>query len=62
MVGTAVCANGLELGICQMRHWERDVLQQLPIDLNVNISLLYPSPTEEKKLHMTSLALLFPRT
>ncbi|KAJ5270618.1 hypothetical protein N7497_008611 [Penicillium chrysogenum] len=34
----------------------RDVLQQLPIDLNVNISLLYPSPTEEKKLHMTSLA------
>ncbi|CAG8043486.1 unnamed protein product [Penicillium olsonii] len=34
----------------------RDVLRQLPIDLNVNISLLYPSPQEEKRLVMTSLA------
>jgi CDK inhibitor PHO81 len=33
-----------------------DVLRKLPIDLNVNISLLYPSPAEEKMLDMTSLA------
>jgi CDK inhibitor PHO81 len=33
-----------------------DVLRNLPIDLNVNISLLYPSPAEEKMLDMTSLA------
>jgi CDK inhibitor PHO81 len=34
----------------------RDVLCQLPIDLSVNVSLLYPSPVEEKMLDMTSLA------
>ncbi|KAJ5495634.1 Ankyrin repeat protein nuc-2 [Penicillium diatomitis] len=33
----------------------REVLQQLPIDLNVNLSILYPSSVEEKALAMTSL-------
>lgn len=34
----------------------REVLQQLPIDLNINLSVLYPSGSEEKALDMTSLA------
>ncbi|CDM28056.1 Ankyrin repeat protein nuc-2 [Penicillium roqueforti FM164] len=34
----------------------RDVLRYIPIDLNVNISLIYPSAAEEKKLDLTSLA------
>lgn len=34
----------------------RDVLQQLPTDLHVNLSILYPSSAEEKTLDMTSLA------
>ncbi|KAJ5144107.1 Glycerophosphoryl diester phosphodiesterase [Penicillium bovifimosum] len=34
----------------------RDVLAQLPIEFNVNISILYPSPAEEKKLDLSSLA------
>ena len=33
-----------------------EVLNELPIDLNVNLSILYPSVAEEKKLEMTSLA------
>ncbi|XHG00506.1 hypothetical protein AWENTII_003952 [Aspergillus wentii] len=33
----------------------QDVLQQLPIDININLSVLYPSPTEEQTLGMTSL-------
>ncbi|KAJ5542018.1 Glycerophosphoryl diester phosphodiesterase [Penicillium sp. DV-2018c] len=34
----------------------RDVLQHLAIEVNVNISILYPSLAEEKKLGLTSLA------
>ncbi|KAJ5683212.1 hypothetical protein N7462_006377 [Penicillium macrosclerotiorum] len=34
----------------------RDVLRHLPIDLNINLSILYPSGAEEKLLAMTSLA------
>lgn len=34
----------------------RDALRQLPIGVNANISILYPSATEEQKLGMTSLA------
>ena len=34
----------------------RDVLQQLHVDINVNLSVLYPSATEEQTLNMTSLA------
>lgn len=34
----------------------REVLQQLPTDLSVNLSILYPSSAEEKALDMTSLA------
>ncbi|BDD61908.1 hypothetical protein MAP00_006927 [Monascus purpureus] len=34
----------------------REVLQHLPICVNVNISLLYPSAVEEKTLDMTSMA------
>ncbi|OQE21181.1 hypothetical protein PENSTE_c012G06826 [Penicillium steckii] len=34
----------------------RDVLRELPIDLNVNISVVYPSAAEEKTLEMSSLA------
>ncbi|CEO61165.1 Putative Ankyrin repeat protein nuc-2 [Penicillium brasilianum] len=33
----------------------REVLWQLPIDLNVNLSVLYPSSAEEKALGLTSL-------
>ncbi|KAJ5099239.1 hypothetical protein N7532_006240 [Penicillium argentinense] len=33
----------------------RDVLRELPVDLNVNLSILYPSAAEEKALEMTSL-------
>lgn len=33
----------------------QDVLEQLPIGININISTLYPSPTEEHTLGMTSL-------
>ncbi|EAW10066.1 putative cyclin dependent kinase inhibitor Pho81 [Aspergillus clavatus NRRL 1] len=34
----------------------REVLQQLPISVNINLSILYPSPAEEQTLHLTSLA------
>lgn len=34
----------------------RDVLQLLPVELHVNLSILYPSGAEEKALEMTSLA------
>lgn len=34
----------------------RDVLQQLPVGININLSILYPSAAEEKALSMTSLA------
>lgn len=34
----------------------REVLQQLPVGINVNISILYPSISEEHKLDMTSMA------
>ena len=34
----------------------RDVLRCLPIDVHVNISILYPSVTEESTLHMDSVA------
>lgn len=34
----------------------RDVLQVLPVELHVNLSILYPSAAEEKALEMTSLA------
>ncbi|KAJ5081433.1 hypothetical protein NUU61_009697 [Penicillium alfredii] len=34
----------------------QEVLRQLPIDLNVNLSILYPSAVEERALDMTSLA------
>ncbi|KAJ5715001.1 uncharacterized protein N7483_012182, partial [Penicillium malachiteum] len=34
----------------------QDVLHELPIGLNVNLSILYPSSAEEKSLEMTSLA------
>jgi CDK inhibitor PHO81 len=34
----------------------REVLRQLPIDVNVNLSVLYPSSNEEKSLDLTSLA------
>jgi CDK inhibitor PHO81 len=34
----------------------REVLRQLPIDLNVNLSILYPSGAEEKSLDLTALA------
>jgi CDK inhibitor PHO81 len=34
----------------------REVLQHIPIDLNVNLSILYPSGVEERALDMTSLA------
>ena len=33
----------------------RDVLEQLPIGININISTLYPSAVEEQTLGMTSL-------
>lgn len=33
----------------------RDVLEQLPIGININISALYPSAVEEKTLGMTSM-------
>lgn len=33
----------------------REVLRELPIDLNVNLSILYPSAAEEKSLEMNSL-------
>jgi CDK inhibitor PHO81 len=34
----------------------REVLRQLPIDLNINLSILYPSGAEEKSLDLTALA------
>ncbi|KAJ5570387.1 uncharacterized protein N7459_009817 [Penicillium hispanicum] len=34
----------------------KEVLQELPIDLNMNLSILYPSGVEERSLDMTSLA------
>ncbi|KAJ5134058.1 hypothetical protein N7526_005423 [Penicillium atrosanguineum] len=34
----------------------REVLQHIPIDLNVNLSVVYPSGTEENTLDMNSLA------
>ncbi|PLB34018.1 putative cyclin dependent kinase inhibitor Pho81 [Aspergillus candidus] len=34
----------------------RDVFQHLPIELNVNLTILYPSSAEERALNMTSLA------
>jgi CDK inhibitor PHO81 len=34
----------------------REVLQHIPISLNVNLSILYPSGAEESSLDMTSLA------
>jgi len=34
----------------------REVLRQLPIDLNVNLSVIYPSSAEENALDLTALA------
>lgn len=34
----------------------REILQQLPTDLSINLSILYPSGAEEKSLDMNSLA------
>ncbi|KAL4911727.1 hypothetical protein BDW62DRAFT_47648 [Aspergillus aurantiobrunneus] len=34
----------------------REVFQNLPIDVNVNLSILYPSAVEEHTLNMTSMA------
>jgi CDK inhibitor PHO81 len=34
----------------------REVLRHLPINVSVNLSILYPSPAEERDLNMTSLA------